>query len=52
QSRSSDRAPETYSVNHKSRGPFVALTIENGHYIMIDPDEVAAAIPESNKTLQ
>jgi DNA end-binding protein Ku len=26
--------------------------IENGQYIMIDPDEVAAAIPESNKTLE
>jgi len=26
--------------------------IENGHYIIIDPDEVAAAIPESNKTLE
>lgn len=26
--------------------------IENGQYIIIDPDEVAAAIPESNKTLE
>jgi DNA end-binding protein Ku len=26
--------------------------IDNGQYIMIDPDEVAAAIPESNKTLE
>jgi DNA end-binding protein Ku len=26
--------------------------IENGQYIMIDPDEVAATIPESNKTLE
>jgi len=26
--------------------------IENGQYIVIDPDEVAAAIPESNKTLE
>ena len=26
--------------------------IENSHYIIIDPDEVAAAIPESNKTLE
>ncbi|KAA0694360.1 Ku protein [Neorhizobium sp. P12A] len=25
--------------------------IDNGQYIMIDPEEVAAAIPESNKTL-
>ncbi len=26
--------------------------IENGQYIIIDPDEVAATIPESNKTLE
>ncbi|QND13731.1 Ku protein [Rhizobium leguminosarum bv. trifolii] len=26
--------------------------IENGQYIMIDPEEVAAVIPESNKTLE
>ncbi|MDR9762859.1 Ku protein [Rhizobium redzepovicii] len=26
--------------------------IENGQYIVIDPDEVAATIPESNKTLE
>ncbi|NKK86291.1 Ku protein [Rhizobium leguminosarum bv. viciae] len=26
--------------------------IENGRYIIIDPEEVAAAIPESNKTLE
>lgn len=26
--------------------------IENGQYIIIDPDEVAASIPESNKTLE
>ncbi|PDV87733.1 Ku protein [Rhizobium sp. H4] len=26
--------------------------IENGHYIIIDPEEVSAAIPESNKTLE
>jgi len=26
--------------------------IENGQYIIIDPDEVAATIPESNKTLK
>jgi DNA end-binding protein Ku len=26
--------------------------IENGQYIIVDPDEVAAAIPESNKTLE
>ncbi|MGF9565078.1 Ku protein [Neorhizobium sp. BT27B] len=26
--------------------------IDNGQYIIIDPDEVAAAIPESNKTLE
>ena len=26
--------------------------IENGQYIVIDPDEIAAAIPESNKTLE
>jgi DNA end-binding protein Ku len=26
--------------------------IENGQYIIIDPEEVAAAIPESNKTLE
>ncbi len=26
--------------------------IENGQYIMIDPEEVAATIPESNKTLE
>ncbi len=26
--------------------------IDNGQYIMIDPEEVAAAIPESNKTLE
>ncbi|MBD9637571.1 Ku protein [Ensifer sp. ENS07] len=26
--------------------------IENGQYILIDPEEVAAAIPESNKTLE
>ncbi|MBO0132263.1 non-homologous end joining protein Ku [Agrobacterium burrii] len=26
--------------------------IENGQYLMIDPDEVAAAIPESDKTLR
>jgi DNA end-binding protein Ku len=26
--------------------------IDNGQYIMIDPDEVAATIPESNKTLE
>jgi DNA end-binding protein Ku len=26
--------------------------IENGHYIVLDPDEVAATIPESNKTLE
>nr|WP_250808530.1 Ku protein [Neorhizobium tomejilense] len=26
--------------------------IENGQYIVIDPDEVTAAIPESNKTLE
>jgi DNA end-binding protein Ku len=26
--------------------------IENGHYIIIDPDEIAAAVPESNKTLE
>ncbi|EYR81016.1 hypothetical protein SHLA_54c000440 [Shinella sp. DD12] len=25
--------------------------IENGQYIMIDPEEVAATIPESNKTM-
>jgi DNA end-binding protein Ku len=25
--------------------------IENGHYIIIDPEEVAATIPQSNKTL-
>jgi DNA end-binding protein Ku len=28
------------------------FAIENGQYIVIDPDEVAAAIPESNKTLE
>jgi len=26
--------------------------IENGQYIIVDPEEVAAAVPESNKTLQ
>jgi DNA end-binding protein Ku len=26
--------------------------IENGQYVIIDPDEVAATIPESNKTLE
>jgi DNA end-binding protein Ku len=26
--------------------------VENGQYIIIDPDEVAATIPESNKTLE
>lgn len=26
--------------------------IENGQYIIIDPDEIAATIPESNKTLE
>jgi len=26
--------------------------VENGQYIVIDPDEVAATIPESNKTLE
>ncbi|NYT30547.1 Ku protein [Rhizobium sp. WYCCWR 11128] len=26
--------------------------IENGQYVMIDPEEVAAVIPESNKTLE
>jgi len=26
--------------------------IDNGQYIIIDPDEIAAAIPESNKTLE
>ncbi|NWJ27474.1 Ku protein [Rhizobium sp. RM] len=26
--------------------------IDNGRYIIIDPDEIAAAIPESNKTLE
>ncbi len=26
--------------------------IENGQYIIIDPEEIAAAIPESNKTLE
>ncbi len=26
--------------------------IENGHYVIIDPDEIAAAVPESNKTLE
>jgi hypothetical protein len=26
--------------------------IDNGQYIIIDPDDVAAAIPESNKTLE
>ncbi|OKP75904.1 Ku protein [Ensifer adhaerens] len=26
--------------------------IENGHYIMIDPEEVAATVPDSDKTLQ
>lgn len=26
--------------------------VENGQYIIIDPEEVAAAIPESNKTLE
>jgi DNA end-binding protein Ku len=26
--------------------------IENGRYIIIDPEEIAAAIPESNKTLE
>ncbi|MNI53297.1 putative DNA repair protein YkoV [compost metagenome] len=29
-----------------------SFEIENGQYIIIDPDEVAATIPESNKTLE
>ncbi|WP_312949041.1 Ku protein [Agrobacterium sp.] len=26
--------------------------VDNGHYVIIDPDEIAAAIPDSNKTLE
>ncbi len=39
---------ELVEKEHQTKG----FEIENGHYIIIDPDEVAAAIPESNKTLE
>ncbi len=39
---------ELVEKEHQTKG----FEIDNGHYIIIDPDEVAAAIPESNKTLE
>ncbi|UHS61306.1 Ku protein [Agrobacterium vaccinii] len=39
---------ELVEKEHQTKG----FEIENGQYIIIDPDEVAAAIPESNKTLE
>jgi DNA end-binding protein Ku len=39
---------ELVEKEHQTKG----FEIDNGQYIIIDPDEVAAAIPESNKTLE
>lgn len=39
---------ETVPKESQTKG----FEIDNGRYIIIDPDEIAAAIPESNKTLE